>query len=70
MNSSTAADKGPQVNAANYAFLVLSTVAVVLRFNGRYVAHKAGFWWDDWLSLAALVSISIHRAWGILTLGL
>ena len=49
-------DKGPRVNAANYAFLVLSTIAVILRFCGRFVGHKAGFWWDDWLSLTALVS--------------
>ena len=52
-----AADKGPQVNAVSYSFLVLSTIAVLLRFWGRMVAHKAGFWWDDWLSLVALVSL-------------
>lgn len=50
-------DRGSQVNAVNYAFLVLSTIAVILRFWGRFVAHKARFWWDDWLSLAALVHL-------------
>ena len=57
MSPPTIEDKGFQVNAVSYAFLVLSTIAVALRFCGRYVAHKAGFWWDDWLSLASLVSL-------------
>ena len=55
-----AQNRGPQVNAANYAFLVVVTIVVVLRLYGRYVAHKAGFWWDDWLSLTALVSNSCY----------
>ena len=50
-------DKGRQVVSISYAFLALSTIAVVLRFCGRLVGHKAGFWWDDWLSLASLVSL-------------
>ena len=50
-------NKGAQVVSTSYAFLVLSTIAVVLRFCGRFVAHKAGLWWDDWLSLASLVSL-------------
>ena len=57
MSTRTIEDKGHQLNAVSYAFLVLSTMAVALRFCGRFVAHKAGFWWDDWLSLAALVSL-------------
>ncbi|KAL9066444.1 MAG: hypothetical protein Q9161_007583 [Pseudevernia consocians] len=54
MSTHMTEDKGPQVSAVNYAFLVLSSIAVILRFCGRFVAQKAGFWWDDWLSLAAL----------------
>ena len=57
MSTHSTGDKGPQVNATSYAFLVLSTIAVVLRFCGRFVAPKSGFWWDDWLSLAALVRL-------------
>ena len=57
MSTHTAGDKGPQLNVVCYVFLVLSTIAVLLRFCGRMVAHNAGFWWDDWLSLVALVSL-------------
>ena len=57
MSTYTIEDVGPQLNAVSYAFLVLSTIAVSLRFCGRMVAPKAEFWWDDWLSLAALVSL-------------
>lgn len=55
-----AQDKRSHFIAANYAFLIIVTVAVVLRLYGRYIAHKAGFWWDDWLSLVALVSHSCY----------
>ena len=55
MVDTATANRGPQVNAISYAMLVLATIAVILRFWGRYVAKKAGFWWDDWLSLTALV---------------
>lgn len=58
MSGHTIEDRGHRVKAANYALLVLGTLAVILRFCGRYIAHKAGFWWDDWLSLVALVSLS------------
>lgn len=44
--------------ATTYVFLILGTLAVILRFWARWIAHKAGFWWDDWLSLASLVSNS------------
>ena len=69
------ADRGPYVDNVNYVFLILATVAVALRFYGRYIAHKAGYWWDDWLSLAALVSSLCYPTcymfiWGILILDL
>ena len=65
MGSSTIANRGPYVENIDYAFLVLTTLAVVLRFYDRYVAHKAGPWWDDWLSLVALVSDLPHHRFHI-----
>ena len=56
-NSSTLPNKGPHIEAATYIFLILGTLAVALRFWARYISHKAGFWWDDWLSAAALVCL-------------
>jgi hypothetical protein len=61
MAESVTEDKGPQIRAVTYAMLVLATVAVALRFWARSVALKAGFWWDDWLSLAALVCRILSR---------
>lgn len=34
----------------------LAVLAVTLRFLSRYVS-KNKFWWDDWLSVTALVSV-------------
>ena len=39
--------------------IALSTLAVALRFWGRFATHRTGLWWDDWLSLAALVSLRL-----------
>lgn len=53
-------DTGPNVNIAwriwvgTIATLVPATISVVLRFIARYVA-RAGYWWDDWTILVALV---------------
>ena len=58
MTGSITEDRGTQITSVNYVMLVLATLAVALRFWARYIAHKAGFWWDDWTSLAALVSSS------------
>ena len=64
MTESFIEDRGPQLEAITYAMLVLATVAVALRFWARYVALKAGLWWDDWFSLAALVrSVLFHGYW-------
>lgn len=49
-------DKSSEVLGATYAMLVITTLAVGLRFWSRHIATKAGFWWDDWCSLAAWVS--------------
>jgi hypothetical protein len=41
--------------AAGASLLVLSTIAVVIRFASRKVSQSK-IWWDDWLSLIGLVS--------------
>jgi hypothetical protein len=35
--------------------IVPATIVVILRYFARYVA-RAGFWWDDYTIVAALVS--------------
>ena len=35
--------------------VVLSTIAVALRFVSRILSKKAGLWWDDWLALVGWV---------------
>ena len=40
----------------------------MLRFWSRFIAGKAGFWWDDWFALGALVSLSPFSLLG-LTIG-
>ena len=43
------------------AFLAaLSTGALMLRFLSRKLSD-AGFWWDDWLALAAWVRLAAHN---------
>ena len=49
-------DRGPRINAIVYALFTLTTLAAFLRCWAKRVAHNVGFWWDDWLSLLALVS--------------
>ena len=42
------------------AFLIaISTLALLLRFLSRKLSG-AGFWWDDWLALAAWVRSPAH----------
>lgn len=48
-------DRSGSMIGTAIAFIVLSTVAVVLRFSSRVLAKKVGLWWDDWLGLAAWV---------------
>jgi hypothetical protein len=50
------ADQGPKVVAVAAVLMVISTIAVILRFVARLLS-KAGLWWDDWCILAALVSL-------------
>ena len=48
------ADKGPILLATTVAVYSLAVVAVFLRFLSRRMS-RAGYWWDDWLALVALV---------------
>ena len=56
MAQPAAGDRSPQIVAISGTMITLVTVAVALRIWGRHAARQAGLWWDDWLSLAALVS--------------
>ena len=58
MGSDSTGDQGPGVVVFQYAWGILATIAVLLRFCGRYATRTAGFWWDNWLSLVALVSVN------------
>lgn len=58
-----AADRGPGLKAFLIFLIVFSSVVILLRFISRALSEaKVGgtsrFWWDDWLALAALVSLS------------
>jgi hypothetical protein len=48
------ANQGPKVDIVAITAFTLAAVAVVLRFFARF-RTKAGFWWDDWAVLTALV---------------
>ena len=52
------ADRGPRIMAVNVALIVLSGIAVLLRFMSR-ILSRAGLWWDDWMILCALVWDSV-----------
>jgi hypothetical protein len=51
-----AASKQPQTRGLIISTWVLALLAVALRFYARRIS-KAGFWWDDWLMIPALVDI-------------
>lgn len=58
MGSEITGDQGHIVMKLQYTWGALTTIAVILRFAERYAARTAGLWWDDWLSLVALVSLT------------
>ncbi len=47
-------DNSHTLSTVALTLIVLETTAVAVRFLSRYLS-KAGFWWDDWLILGALV---------------
>lgn len=49
-----AANQQPEIIGSIIATWVFAVIAVALRFFARRVS-RAGFWWDDWLMLPALV---------------
>ena len=48
------ASKQPAIIGSIVATWAFAVIAVALRFFARRVS-RAGFWWDDWLMLPALV---------------
>ena len=46
--------QGPRIIGTSVTLIVISTLALVLRFVARHLS-RAGLWWDDWTILAALV---------------
>lgn len=55
--------RGSEILALSAIMIVFSTIAIGLRFWGRHIAHRCGLWWDDWLSLPALVRDGHERSW-------
>ena len=47
--------QGSNVLAVAAVMISVSTIAVGLRVWSRLIGSEPGLWWDDWLSLAALV---------------
>ena len=54
MAATSVPDRGPLIIAVCSVLISLTVLAIALRFLSRRLA-KAGFWWDDWLSLLTLV---------------
>lgn len=50
----------PNIYAACIVVTVAATIAVALRLLCRRLA-KAYLWWDDWIIIAALVSVHCHK---------
>ena len=69
--SSSPEDWGPSLRAYTIVLIVVSTLAVALRFWSRAVvptAKASRFWWDDWTILVAWVwRISIIWPYWMLT---
>ena len=48
------ATQAPRIIATSVTLIVISAVAVALRFIARHLS-EAGLWWDDWTILGAMV---------------
>lgn len=46
---------GASIVATAACMIVLSTIVVPLRLLSRHMAKNSGYWWDDWLIVAAWV---------------
>lgn len=56
-------NRSPGLRAFQIAMIIIPTIAIVLRFWSRTLAFgkkPPRFWWDDWLALMALVSLSLQ----------
>ncbi|RYP11615.1 hypothetical protein DL765_007663 [Monosporascus sp. GIB2] len=55
-------DRGPGLQAFVTVMVIVTVVAITLRFWSRSIPHTNGrskrrFWWDDWVALAAVPAI-------------
>jgi hypothetical protein len=48
--------RAPEILACAIIMIVITTLAVILRFWSRAVVSNLEFWWDDWALLATMVS--------------
>lgn len=55
-----AASQQPEIIGSIVATWAFAVITVALRFFARRVS-RAGFWWDDWLMLPALVKKIFNR---------
>lgn len=53
--------RGPALVGVQVVMMCLALISVTLRFVARRMS-AAGFWWDDWTILAALVCVHLHEA--------
>ncbi|KAI5867648.1 hypothetical protein GGS23DRAFT_592944 [Durotheca rogersii] len=55
-------DRGPAFQAFCIVVLIISILAIVLRFWSRAMSqpplNKSRFWWDDWVALAATATVA------------
>ncbi|KAI0145932.1 hypothetical protein F4776DRAFT_608614 [Hypoxylon sp. NC0597] len=70
-------DRGPGLRSFLIVMLILTLVAITLRFWSRSLpvyhgGHKSRFWWDDWIALAAVpfVIVEYSLIFYMLSLGL
>jgi hypothetical protein len=48
------ANQAPRIIGVSASLIAISAIAVALRFLARW-RSRVGFWWDDWVILAAMV---------------
>ncbi|KAI1662206.1 hypothetical protein F4813DRAFT_396903 [Daldinia decipiens] len=67
-------DRGPGLRSFVIVMLILTVVAITLRFWSRSLStsHKLRFWWDDWIALTAVpfVVVEFGLIFYMLSLGL